>query len=111
MLESGQKALLATRKKYEKIQSQIARVTSHEDFRKGFQYNSITPKGLQVKVKCDGLLPDYTNVREKFKYTSNMAENGIQDGHDPPPPPMKTKGLGTPQQSLELVLIIHLWWL
>ncbi len=65
------KALLAGRKKYKKLQSQLARVSSHAD---ECSQEGITPKGLRVNVKCNALLPDYSNVRQRFKQTSTQAE-------------------------------------
>ncbi len=63
------KALLEVRKRYKKTQSQLSRVSSHEEFIRECQAKNITPRVLRVRVKCNALLPAYSNVRERFRQT------------------------------------------
>ncbi len=78
------KALMEARKRYKTTQSQISRVSSHEEFTRECQGKNLTPRALQVRVRCHALLPSYTDVREKFKHTANLAEGEFKmnlEGH------------------------------
>jgi len=78
LTEAGQ-ALLAARKRLRKLRSQIVRVKSHLDFCKECHRMNKVPKGLKVNVRCNALLADYSNVRQKFDQTKATAEHGFRD--------------------------------
>ena len=51
---------------------------SHQEFTDECATSNLTPRGLRVKVRCNALLPTYSNVRETFKSTSELAERGFK---------------------------------
>ena len=73
------KALLAARRGMRKKQSQLARSDSHLQFFQECQTQRITPKGLQIKVKCNPLLPSSSNVLTSFEETKNHAQEEFKD--------------------------------
>lgn len=68
------KSLLALRQQYKKNRTNIARVASHLGFLQQCKHQQKTPRGLQVHVRCNALLSDYTDIKEQFKTTKDMAE-------------------------------------
>lgn len=68
------KSLLAWRQAYKKTRCNLDRARSHLDFIRACMGNHKVPKGLQVKVQCNALLSDLTDVKTKFQHTKGMAE-------------------------------------
>lgn len=69
------KTLLALRQAYKRTRCNLARVNSHLEFIYQCTHEEKTPKGLTVNVRCNALLADLTNIKEKFKETKLEAEN------------------------------------
>ncbi len=63
------KSLLAWRQAYKKIKCNLNRVSSHQEFIEACMVNRKVPRGLQVKVQCNALLADLSDVRSKFQHT------------------------------------------
>ncbi len=68
------KTLLAFRQEYKKVSTCITRANSHLNFIQQCEERENVPKGLRVNVKCNALLTEYTQVKEKFMATKTMAE-------------------------------------
>jgi len=68
------KSLLAWRQAYKKTRCNINRARSHLDFIRACMGNRKIPRGLQVKVQCNALLSELTDVKTKFECTRGMAE-------------------------------------
>ncbi len=74
LLDEDQKSLLALRQQYKKTRTNITRVNSHLTFIDQCIREDKVPKGLRINVRCNALLSDYTNVKDQFKSTKEMAE-------------------------------------
>jgi len=68
------KTLLAWRQAYKKTRCNLDRAKSHLEFIRTCMGNKRIPRGLQVKVQCNALLSDLTDVKSKFQCTRGMAE-------------------------------------
>ena len=74
-----EKTLLALRQSYKRTRSNLSRVASHLEFIETCIDHEKTPRGLQVHVRCNALLTDLSNIKEKFANTKNMAEHEFTD--------------------------------
>ncbi len=52
------------------------RVDSHQEFTEECLRKNLTPRGLQVKLKCNALLPKYSNVRDRFTWAGRKGIQG-----------------------------------
>ena len=73
------KALIGARQHLRKLWSKQARVHSHLSFCEACLSRDITARGLQVQTKCNALLADYTNVKERFAIAGRTAEISFKD--------------------------------
>ncbi len=53
-------------------------MNSHQEFTEECLHKDLTPRGLRVKVRCNALLPTYSNVRDKFRETGELAERDFK---------------------------------
>ncbi len=72
------KTLLVLRQEYKRIKSSLNKTQSHLEFLKECDQKHNIPKGLQVNVRCNALLADRTDVRERFKGYKDQAEHGYK---------------------------------
>ncbi len=68
------KSLLAWRQAYKKTRCNMDKARSHLEFIRACMGNKKIPKGLQVRVQCNALMSDLTDVKTKFQCTRGMAE-------------------------------------
>ena len=66
--------LLAMRQKYKRVSSGLIKLKSHLDFIEKCKTKSSVPRGLCIKIKCNALLADFTNVGHRFEEIKNQAE-------------------------------------
>ena len=71
--------LLALRQKFKKICSNLSKMKSHLDFIEKCKEKSTVPKGLRVKVQCNALLADFTNVGHQFQEIKQQAESDFAE--------------------------------
>ena len=72
--EDPESQLLALRKRFKRVTSSIIKMHSHLDFIERCKEKSNVPKGLQVKIQCNALLADLSNIGHRFKEIRHKAE-------------------------------------
>lgn len=69
------KSLLILRQEYKKLKLNLNKTRSHLEFIRACLDKETTPRGLQVNVRCNALLADFTDIKERFAGTKQTAEN------------------------------------
>ena len=71
--------LLVLRKKYKRTCSGLVKMHSHLEFIQKCREKASAPKGLRIKVKCNALLADFTDIGHRFKEIKNQAEEDFME--------------------------------